>query len=199
MLESAARVGHYHWYTRHLFEAVGTWVSIVPDPAVKAVLGRHCAEYAFAARIWHDRLGTIRDRTPEDWIVAPSAGHEAWVDRLVDPGVFDADGNRSATPIEDLAADALVGLYRIMIPRLASALRAHRNGSAAHSDAPTIRAIELVERDLAEQRLVGEMILESVLADADAVRRAADRVASLEAELVGLGGLLGSDLDGSLR
>ncbi len=188
VLESATRVGHYKWYAMGIFELLGTWVAMLRPPAVQATLGAHCAEWAFAAEIFQRRLGTVDGRTAEDWTVPPSAGHEAWLGHVGDPGLFDGEPEPADSA---LTVAALAGGYRVLLPRMAAELRLHRNWSAVHSDAPTIRAIELVQRDVENQVIVGEMMLQQLLQSSAEVDIAAARVAALESELVALGGLLG--------
>ncbi len=189
VVESATRVGHYKWYAMGAFEFVGTWIAVLGTNDIKATLGVHCAEWAAAAETWHRRLGTIRDRTPQDWTRPPSDAHETW---LANVGHVEFDA--STEPVD--ALESLVGLYRVFVPRFVAELRAHRNGSARHADHPTLRAIQSVLSDLEDQMVVGEMMIESLMVGADDVARASRRQQDLETELVIAGGFVGPDLAG---
>ncbi len=191
VVESATRVGFYKWYSMAAFEFIGTWVAVVGSDEIKATLGIHCADWAAAAEVWHRRLGTIRDRRPEDWTRPPTSDHAAWVADLGHVNLDDLE-----QPADSLCP--LVGMYRVFVPRMVGALRAHRNGSARHSDLPTLRALDAVLPGLEDQLVVGEMMVQSLLSDGDDVQRAADRQASLEHALVLAGGLLGHDVPRNL-
>lgn len=177
--ESAKRVGHYKWIEMRLFEVLGGWVATVPELDVKLRLGTHCYHHAWHAELWHKRLPELREMNPDRLTVPPNEELVAFVAKLSEP---EAPG---------LTIEKLVGAYRVLLPHLISAYTYHRNNTSTITDAPTIRALGFALQDDLDDWRDGEMLIQSLLEDADEVRRAANWQAELETLLVAAGGIAG--------
>jgi hypothetical protein len=135
---SARRNGHHAWMARRLFELTGTSVAKTPERDAKLMLGRHCYHYA-----WHAELFTALLPTPAD--VHPYA--------VVEPPT--ADVATMLASVEHLAttAERLDAIYKVAVPMMLDDIRAHLDQCNPVTDAPTMRVLDLVGRDLAADEL----------------------------------------------
>ncbi|MGH9065967.1 MAG: hypothetical protein ACRD0J_00345 [Acidimicrobiales bacterium] len=172
--ESARRVGAYRWVERRLFECLGGWVATVPEPSVRAALSAHSYHHAWHAELWRDRLPELAGADPEE---------------LTTPGHPGRAGFMAALERSEGTAERLVGVYRVLLPRLVVAYRAHLDRASPVSDGPVARALGLVLHDDVEDWAVGEGLLQAALTGEDEVGRAARHQGRLEAMLVSTGGL----------
>lgn len=177
--ETARRVGHYKWIETRLFELLGGWVATVPELDVKMRLGTHCYHHAWHAELFHKRLPELREMNPDRLTQPPNAEMEAFVEALSAP----------EAPGETL--EKLVGVYRVLVPHLVAAYTYHLNNTSTITDAPTIRILRFVLQDDIEDWRDGEMLIQSLILDADDVDRAAAHQAALEKLLVAAGGIAG--------
>ncbi len=177
--ETARRVGNYKWVEMAIFELLGSWVASVPELDVKLRLGTHCYHHAFHAELWHKRLPQLREMDPARLTMAPNAELATFMDALAD-----------AERLDDTLAK-LVGMYRVLLPHLIAAYTFHRNNTATITDAPTIRSLELALADDIEEWRDGEMMIQSLIENADDVDRAAHHQAYFEKLMLVSGGVTG--------
>jgi hypothetical protein len=163
--EGAALVGAHCWTERRLFETLGAWVGSTPDLDAKLTLDRHSQHHAWRAGQWWDRLPVLASVERADLVRPPSPKWALLVDAL---GSLDS-------PVARLA-----GAYRVALPRLSSAYRAHRDELSSVSDGAVIRTLAQVSADLVSDWVEGEAILEGLVRSAAAVDAAAAAVARLE-------------------
>lgn len=183
--ETARRVGHYKWTEMRIFELMGGWVATVPELDVKLRLGTHCYHHAWHSELWHKRLPELAEMNPERLTVAPN---EAYV------GFMDALG---APEEPDQTIEKLVGLYRVLLPRLMAAYTYHLNNTSEVTDAPTIRFLRFCLQDDLEEWREGEMLIQALLGSTDDVARAAAHQSRLESLLLVAGGVAGPGSVGS--
>ncbi len=142
--DSARRVGNYKWTEMRLFEALGGWVATVPELDVKLVLGRHTYHHAWHAELWHKRLPELREMNPERLTVPANDAFVTFMDAVREPEAA------------ELTIEKLVGVYRVLIPRLIGVYTYHLNGTSRITDAPTIRSLNFASarrlRGLARRR-----------------------------------------------
>ena len=162
--ETARRVGNYKWIEMRLFEALGGWVATVPELDVKLVFGRHCYHHAWHAELWDKRLPELREMKTERLTQPPNDEMIAFVDALREPEA------------PDLTIEKLVGVYRVLLPRMIAAYTYHRNGTSKITDAPTIRSLGFILQDDFEDWREGEMLLQSLIETPEEVARAAARI-----------------------
>ena len=177
--ESARRIGHYQWIEMRLFELLGGWIVEVPELAVKERLGSHGHQHAWHAELWHARLPVLRDMDPNGWVVSPNAEMDRFVEALAD-----AEG-------PEHTIEKLVGVYRVLLPRLITTYGSHLAAASTVSDAPVIRSLRLTLSDEIEEWRDGEQMVQSLLRDADGIGRAARRQGALEELIVSGGGIAG--------
>jgi hypothetical protein len=192
---SALRIGRYRWIEMRLFEALGGWVTGVPELDAKALLATHSRHHGWHAELWHDLLPVLPTTdggqpgagTPiEDW--APPASDEqlaAFAAALTEPR---APG---------LTLEKLVGVYRVALPHTIVTYTRHLRAASSVADGPTIRALRLVLSDELDHWRDGEMLLQSLVVEPGMLDRAAAHQVRLEKLLVAAGGIAGRPLDGA--
>jgi hypothetical protein len=185
--ESARRVGNYKWIEMRLFEALGGWVATVPELDVKLRLGTHCYHHAWHAELWHKRLPELREMNPERLTAPANEALVAFVDSLTEPEA------------PELTIEKLVGVFRVLTPRLISAYTYHLNGTSTITDAPTQRSLRFILQDEIDDWRDGELILQSLITTPERVRRASERQAHLEGLMVEAGGVAGPGSIGNGR
>jgi hypothetical protein len=91
----------------------------------------------------------------------------------------------------ELTIEKLVGVYRVLIPRLIAVYTYHLNGTSRITDAPTIRSLKFALQDDFDDWRDGEMLIQSLLDTPEKVDRAARRQAALEKLYIESGGIAG--------
>jgi hypothetical protein len=179
VVESARRVGNYKWIEMRLFEALGGWVATVPELDVKLVLGRHCYHHAWHAELWNKRLPELREMNTERLTEPPNDEMVAFVDAMRDPEA------------PELTIEKLVGVYRVLLPRMIAAYTFHMNATGRITDAPTIRSLNFALQDEFEDWREGEMLLQTLIQTPEHVERASRRQRELEELMLAAGGITG--------
>jgi hypothetical protein len=177
--ETARRVGSYKWLEMRLFEALGGWVATVPELDVKLILGRHCYHHAWHAELWDKRLPELREMNTSRLTQPANDAVAELMDAIREP---EAPGE---------TIEKLVGVYRVLLPRIIAAYTFHLNATSRITDAPTQRSLGFALQDDFEDWREGEMVLQSLIETPEEVERAARRQVELEKILVRAGGIAG--------
>lgn len=91
----------------------------------------------------------------------------------------------------------LVAVYRVVKPRLLVEFRQYRARTAPNADGPTLRQLDLIEPELAEQITWGVATMTDLaVADSTALVAAVQWTASFEETLVAHGGFFGTTISG---
>lgn len=144
----ARRLGGHRWVEERAFELLGGWASAVPEPEVKALFASHSYHHAWHAELLADCLPELAAvGTRQSLAVAPGPRVEAFFE-----GLADAGGG---------TLDKLVGVYRVLLPAVIGAYRRDLSAMNPVSDAPAIRALELVLRDELFDQREGELVVGS--------------------------------------
>jgi hypothetical protein len=177
--DTARRVGNYKWTEMRLFEVLGGWVATIPELDVKLVLGRHTYHHAWHSELWHKRLPELREMNPDRLTVPANDAFVTFMDAIREPEA------------PELTIEKLVGVYRVLMPRLIGVYTYHLNGTSRITDAPTIRSLKFALQDEFEDWRDGEMLIQSLIDTPDKVERAARRQAALEQLYIASGGVSG--------
>jgi hypothetical protein len=145
--QSGRRIGQHAWIEMRLFEAIGAWVTSVPELEVKAVLAAQSHHHAWHAELWHGLLPSIPDLRTADLVAPADEATRAIADSLAEP----------LGPGETVAR--LARLYRDVVPGLIATYRDHLDRTTPVTDGPTIRALHLVLTDEEDDLLAGESLL----------------------------------------
>ncbi|MCP5025711.1 MAG: hypothetical protein GY929_05430 [Actinomycetia bacterium] len=183
--ETARRVGHYKWIEMKLFEAMGGWVATVPELDVKLRLGTHCYHHAWHSELWHKRLPELREMNPERLTAPANDELVSFVDAMTEPEA------------QELTIEKLVGVYRVLIPRVVAAYTYHLNNTSTITDAPTIRSLNFCLQDDMDEWREGEMLIQSLMETPEEVERASTHQARLETLILATGGIAGPGSIGS--
>ena len=150
---AAVRHGAFRWVEWRLFELTGAWAAA---PGMTAEARVHLAEvarqHAWHTELWADRLPVL-DGVDPDALTRPAGP-------VLGP-LVDALAGVAAAGGEGWDVAALSGLYRVLLPRLVLTYEDELARGAPVTDAPAIRALELVLRDERRQWRRGEQLLES--------------------------------------
>ncbi|MGH9101929.1 MAG: hypothetical protein ACRDYD_02945 [Acidimicrobiales bacterium] len=169
-IEELARVtGGYRFVELRLFEILGGWVASTPEVEAKLVLGALAPRHAWHAELWEERMPLDgAHAVPE----GADRGTEAVLSRLAElPSATSPGGT----------AIRLVGLFRVVLPRLVAAYREHLRAVVPVSDGPIDRALRLVLADEVGELLEGEAVVQALLVDEQALALAAEHQWRLEA------------------
>lgn len=177
--ESARRVGNYKWIETRLFEVLGGWVATVPELDVKLVLGRHCYHHAWHAELWDKRLPELREMNTDRLCAAPNEALAEFVEALTEPEA------------PELTIEKLVGVYRVLLPRMIGGYTYHRNATSTITDSPTIRSLDFALQDGFTDWCEGEMLIQALIETPEELERAGRRAAQLEALMLRAGGITG--------
>lgn len=175
---SARRIGHAVWIDERLFEIVGSWITSTPEVELRERLAAHCHRHAAHAALWRERLPQATGVDGASMVTSP--------DRAIDDAL-----HLLATPADTLRR--LVGLYRVVVPRLVAAHTFHRHVTNAVTDGPTVGVLDTVVAGSIAQWRDGEMMIETVVQrEGGAVlAEAAAHQAEIERSIVAAGGIFG--------
>ena len=175
-LDTHARlVGAYQWIERRLFEAVGSWTLTEPVAEARIVFDLYSQQHAWHAELFAERLPALDQVDPDTLAVPPSVEVDrvmsALAGELPPPAEVDAEGDAAVflTPRPGAGLPAggtllrLVGLGRVVLPRLVAGYGLHLQRSAAVADAPVRRCLRLVLGDEIEQWQAVEALTQSLL------------------------------------
>ncbi|MBS1847912.1 MAG: hypothetical protein JST73_06495 [Actinobacteria bacterium] len=130
---NAERVGWYVWATARLFEISGAWAVDEQEPARRLAYAGISGRFSWHSSQLGERLPRLREVNVPDLIRAPGASGEAAMDRLA-----------ALPPAQRV--DGIIAVVR----EFDVILRVHAESASEVRDAPLIRTIDRVRRDLAE-------------------------------------------------
>jgi hypothetical protein len=171
LADTAGNLGAWRWLDQRLFEVAGGWVPTVPEPAAKVWLAEVARHHAWRAEQWADRFPVLRELD----LVAATAAPPDWsaaVETLVGPP-------EPADTVEKLA-----GLVRVVLPRLLVAHERVLRRLSPVADGALLRTMRMVVADELDDWRSGEAVLQPLVRDAGAARRAADAQARVEVALL---------------
>jgi hypothetical protein len=171
--DSARRVGAYRLIEHRLFEVTGRWAVGGGDPALAVHASEMSLQHAWHAELWEDRLPAVAWADHRQLTAAPPAVVAA-LDELAS----------AQDPVSRLA-----GLYRSLLPRLLATYDEHVAAAVPVTDGPVVRALTLVRRDEVDQLAAGTELLEGLADDPEALRRADEAAARIDALVAGSAGL----------
>ena len=139
LVDTARLAGAYSWIEFRLFEVLGSWVSSESAPEPRILFDAHSRIHAWHAELWSERIPSVPGLVdPASVTAAPSEEAERLLSTL--GGAHDGELG-GGTLLR------LVGLSRVVSPRLVSGYRLHLQRAVEVSDAPVVRALHLVIRD----------------------------------------------------
>jgi len=173
--QAAGLLGAYCAIERRLFQLTGLF-STEPEmlPEARVYLDLLSAQHAWHAELWADRLPIVSGLDAQALVVLPPPLEEVF---------------------ESVAAGGqvggLAGLFRVVIPRLITSYVHHQAQASVASEAPTLRAFQLVLRDEIDALVSGEALVLGLLGSPEAVLTAGQMVIRLETRLAEAGSFPG--------
>jgi hypothetical protein len=175
-LDVQARVvGSYQWIERRLFEVLGSWVASEPVPDAQVLFDVYSQQHAWHGELFADRLPALDSVDPATLVVPPDRDVERMLgvlsgvvheDDRADDGAADS-GHVIRGQLDGVPAGGtlprLVGVGRVVLPRLVSGYTLHLRRLSAVADAPLIRTLRLVLRDEVEQWQTVESLTQTLL------------------------------------
>jgi len=172
-LHAQARLmGSYRWVERRLFEVLGSWVASEPVPEAQVLFDVYSQQHAWHAELFADRLPALDSVDPDTLVLPPSAEVDRMLavlagvvpagDRPASVGSLIGPGEGSTFPSGG-TLPRLVGLGRVVLPRLITGYNLHLRRVSAVVDAPTTRGLRLVLRDEIEEWQALEVLTEALL------------------------------------
>jgi hypothetical protein len=195
-LHALARlVGSYQWVERRLFEILGSWVASEPVPEAQVLFDVYSQQHAWHAELFAQRIPVLDSVDPDTHVLAPSvevdrmlavlAGaspddeHSA-AGTLIDPGRGSGTASGGTLP-------RLVGMGRVVLPRLVTGYTLHLRRLLPVVDAPMSRCLRLVLRDETEQWQALEALTQALLRRPHDVAVVTGHQQGLEALIAGTG------------
>jgi hypothetical protein len=180
-LEHQARViGSYLWIERRLFEVLGGWVASEPVAEARLVFDVYSQQHGWHAELWAERLPVLDSLDPATFTLPPSAE----VDRLLSLLAGDSSGQAPAAGGTLLR---LVGLARVVLPRLIAGYGLHLRRAAPVADGPVVRSLRLVVRDEIEAWQATETLVQTLVDRPHDIAVVTAFQQSLEEVLAGIG------------
>ena len=193
-LTAARLVGVYRWVERRLFEVVGSWAAHEPIAQARIFFDVQSRLHAWHADLWEARLPvahgvdheslTIPASAELDRVVSGLGGLPAQRDRerLGDPGPAPT-GGAGGTLLR------LVGLGRVMLPRLIAQYDLHLRRAAPIADAAVMRSLRFVLVDETEAWRQAETLIQALVRRPSDVAVVTAHQQALESLLAGVPGI----------
>jgi hypothetical protein len=180
--EQAHRIGHHIWLETRLFEVLGGWITVVSEPEAKVCLASHSRHHAWHAELWHKQLPAV-PHLPADQLVAPA--HAQLAAALGVLAGAETDGGGAEPDSGDGTLTRLVGMYRVVVPRVITAYRRDLESASPISDAPMLHTLRHLLSDEIEDWREGEQLIQSLARTSEAVDRAGAHQARIEKLIAG--------------
>jgi hypothetical protein len=169
--QQASIVGGYIWVERRLFEILGTWVESEPLTEAQLLFDMYSQQHGWHAELFTERLPVV-DSLQADWTSrAPSVEVDRMLAELSGPVGFTSDATRAvirgAHPSGRRPGGGtllrLVGLGRVVLPRLVTGYTSHLRRVSPVADGPLTRSLRFVVHDEIEQWQAIETLAETLL------------------------------------
>jgi hypothetical protein len=145
LLELQRFLGACVWVERRSFEVLGSWVINEAVPQARVAFDVQGLQHAWHAELLAERLPAVGDSDPSIAVLPPSAE----VDRLFVGlgGGIPAQEEGTIGAVSGGTLLRLVGLARVLLPRLVAQYTRHLQRCSPVADAPLARALRLVLLD----------------------------------------------------
>ena len=156
LVELARMVGGYRWVEFRMFEVLGAWVASESQAEARLMFDVQSRQHAWHAQLWADRLPSVEGVVDPDLVsVAPAEGTVEFFATL--GGVRNGESAGGGTLLR------LVGLARVVLPRLACGYAFHLRKAVSVSDSAVVRALRLALRDETEAWQSAELMVQSLI------------------------------------
>lgn len=155
LVDSARLAGGYAWIEARLFEELGSWVVNEAVHEARLLFDVQSQIHAWHAELWAERIPVVEGVSdPASFTVAPDVGVEQLLRAL---------GGSHDGEVGGGTLVRLVGLSRVVLPRLLCGYLHHQRRATPGSDAPVIRALRLVVADEIEAWQQAELMVQGLI------------------------------------
>ena len=186
LVHSARLLGHYRWIERRLFNVLGEWVGSQQVAATERFFDVQSRQHGWHADLWAERLPALDGVDIEALTVPPGPEVEKCLSVLSAGGMDDEPRD----PGESAGGGTLlnlVGMARVILPRLLIGYRAHLGRCDSVADLSVIRTLRFVMMDEMEAWQEAEHLAQSLLHRPHDVAVVTSHQQQLESLLVGCG------------
>jgi hypothetical protein len=178
--EQARVIGGYQWIERRLFEVLGGWVASEAVAEARLLFDLYSRQHAWHSELWTERLPVLDGLDPATLMLPPSVE----VDRLL---VLFSGGAPGEAPAAGGTLLRLVGLARVVLPRLIAGYGLHLRRAAPVADGPVVRSLRLVVRDEIEAWQATETLVQTLVDRPHDIAVVTAHQQALEEVLAGIG------------
>jgi hypothetical protein len=171
-------IGGYQWIERRLFEVLGGWVLSEAVPEARLMFDVYSQQHAWHAELWSQRLPVLDGLDPATLTLPPSVEVDSMITLLAGGGPGAAAGGTLLR---------LVGLARVVLPRLIAGYGLHLRRAAPVADGPVVRSLRLVVRDELEAWQATETLVQTLVHRPHDIAVVTAHQQSLEEVLAGIG------------
>jgi hypothetical protein len=156
LVDLAQLVGGYRWVEFRMFEVLGSWVATESQAEARLMFDVQSRQHAWHAQLWADRLPAVVGVIDPDVATAPP-----------DDGLEELFATLGGSPGGPAAGGGtllrLVGLARVVLPRVSCGYALHLRRAVAVSDSAVVRALRLALRDETEAWQTTELMVQSLI------------------------------------
>jgi hypothetical protein len=165
--ELARRAARFEWVERRLFEVVGAWAADESNADAVRLFAAQARHHAWRASMWSELAPVLHDGDPSA-LAIPSAAAEA----------LEALASTAAT------VDRVTALGEIVLPNVVRTYERELADANEVSDAPVMRALQLLSQDAKQDWGAAARLLRSVVRTEEDNERAATTQSWFEVLLV---------------
>jgi len=182
LLDLQRVLGGYQWVERRSFEVLGAWVASEAVAEARIFFDVHSRQHAWHGELFAERMPSVEGIDAASYVVPPSAEVDRLFASLGGGAVGDAARGASGGTLL-----RLVGVARVLLPRLVAGYGRHLRRCAPVADAPLARALRLALRDDLEAWQAAEAMVQSLVRRPHDVAVVTAHQQALEEQVAGSG------------
>jgi hypothetical protein len=156
LVELARMVGGYRWVEFRIFEVLGAWMGSETQTEARLMFDIQSRQHAWHAQLWTDLLPSVDGVVDPDLATSPPGD-----------GLEELFATLGGAPAGAAAGGGtllrLVGLARVVFPRVSAGYSLHLRRAVAVSDSAVVRALRLALRDETEAWQTTELMVQSLI------------------------------------
>jgi len=181
-------LGGYQWVERRAFEVLGSWVVSESVPEARVLFDAQSQRHAWHASLFAERMPAIEGADAAAYVLPPSAEVDRLLATLGGGALSSGEGDvRGAAAQAGGTLLRLVGLARVLLPRLVTGYALHLHRCAPVADGALARALRLAVRDDLEAWQSAEAMVQALVRRPHDVAVVTAHQQALEEKVAGAG------------